>query len=170
MIATELVHPGPSAKLVLAKDASVEAMGEVHEQHQGGRYEPFAWWSRHFTPAQRKWSPFQRELFGVHQAIHYFLPVVKGKHFVTFTDHPPLLQAKAKGELLKHHPAAEQQLLEVGQWCHDLRHVACKHNAVGNWLSCPPHVPPPSGTLLQTRYSAKEGRQDGFGHCHGQAS
>ena len=154
--ATELAHPDPSAKLVLTTDASLEAMGGVLEQHHRGRYEPLGWWSRHFTPAQRKWSTFRRELYGIHQAIRHFLPAVKGKDFVVFTDHQPIVQAMARSALPEHDPSAVTQLHEIGQWCHDIRHIAGKKNAVSDWLSRPSHVPPPAGTLVEPRPDAIE--------------
>ena len=152
--ATELAHPDPRAKVVLTTDASLEAMGGVLEQHRDGKFEPLGWWSRHFNPAQRKWSTFKRELYGVHQAIRHFLPALKGREFVVFTDHQPLVQAMAKSELPQHDPIAEQHLLEIGQWCHDVRHVAGKRNAVSDWLSRPPHVRPPDNDDMAPRPDA----------------
>ena len=60
----------------------------------------------------------------------------------------------AKSELPQHDPVAEQHLLEIGQWCHDIRHVAGKRNAVSDWLSRPPHVPPPDNDDLALRPDA----------------
>ena len=146
--ATELAHPNPRAHLVLTTDASVEAMGGVVEQHVDGRFEPLGWWSKHFTPAQRKWSTFKRELYGIHQAIRHFLPDIKGRHVVVFTDHMPIVQAIKSQRTPEHDPVALQHLIEIGFWTHDIRHVSGKDNPVSDWLSRPSDVPPGTADQL----------------------
>ena len=139
--ATELAHPNPDAHLVLTTDASVESIGAVLEQHVIGRYQPLGWWSKHLTPAQRKWSTFRRELYGIHQAVRHFLQEFRGRHLVIFTDHLPIVQAIKNQKTPEHDPVALQHLIEVCYWTHDVRHVKGKDNPVSDWLSRPSNVP-----------------------------
>ena len=66
--ATLLAHPHPNAQLVLHTDASSHAIGGTLNQvipKRTPNTEPLAFFSAKLTPAQQKWSTFDRELFAI---------------------------------------------------------------------------------------------------------
>ena len=70
--ATLLAHPDSSAPLALVTDASTTAMGAVLQQRVKDNWQPLAFFSRKLSPAQRKYSAYDRELLAIYEAIKYF--------------------------------------------------------------------------------------------------
>lgn len=71
--ATLLVHPALNAKLRLSTDASGLAMGAVLEQSTDSKsWEPLGYFSKKFSPAQIRYSTYDRELTAIYQAIKFF--------------------------------------------------------------------------------------------------
>ena len=62
--ATLLHHPARDAPLALTTDAVLEQL--VHQ-----RWQPLAFFSRSFSPAETSYSTFNRELLAVHAAIRH---------------------------------------------------------------------------------------------------
>ena len=87
---TLLSHPGKDAETSLTVDASDVAMGGVLEQKIGGRFRPIAFFSKKLSPAEKKYSAFDRELLGIYCAIKHFRNFIEGRCFTVFTDHKPL--------------------------------------------------------------------------------
>jgi len=94
--ATLLAHPKPSAALNLFTDASDTAIDAAFQQHVCDAWQPLAFYSHNLSSTQQKYSPYDRELLAVYEAIKYFRHMVEGRHFVTFTDHKPLTYAFQK--------------------------------------------------------------------------
>ena len=69
--AVKLVHPDPKASLSLTTDASNVAVGAVLS-HGGPDGQPIAFFSKKMSPAEVKYSAFDRELLGVYLAIRHF--------------------------------------------------------------------------------------------------
>lgn len=88
-----LAHPSPVAEIRLVTDASDFAMGAVLEQRRFSSWEPLAFFSRKFTPAQKNYSAYDRELTAIHEAIKYFCHPLEGRQFNILTDHKPLIYA-----------------------------------------------------------------------------
>ena len=89
--AVKLHHPDPDPASVLAltTDASLVAVGAVlSESGVDGR--PIAFFSKKLSPAEIKYSAFDRELLGVFLAIKHFRHLLEGRHFTIWTDHKPL--------------------------------------------------------------------------------
>jgi hypothetical protein len=91
--ATLLAHPDPSATLALFTDASDIAIGAGLQQRAGDAWQTLALYSHKHSPAQQKYSPYDRELLALYEAIKYFRHMVEGCPFVIFTDHKPLTYA-----------------------------------------------------------------------------
>ena len=89
--ATLLAHPDPSAMLVLFTDASDTAVGAALQQRVGDACQRLAFYSYKNNPAQQKYSPYEREILAVYEAIKYFRHMVEGWPFLIFTDHKPLI-------------------------------------------------------------------------------
>lgn len=93
--ATQLAHPALNAKMRITTDASGIAMGAMLEQSTDDiNWEPLGFFSRKFTPAQTKYSTYDRELTAIHQAINFFRQWIEGYADIEIrTDHKPLTYA-----------------------------------------------------------------------------
>jgi hypothetical protein len=90
--ATLLAHPDPSAKLDLFTDAPVIAIDPPWSSVFATLGNP--WLSTPISSAPlNKYSPYDRELLAVYEAIKYFRQMVEGRPFVILTDHTPLTYA-----------------------------------------------------------------------------
>ena len=87
-----LAHPDPAARLALTTDASQVAVGAVLT-HQDAAGPPISFFSKKLSPAERKYSAFDRELLAVYLAITHFRHMLKGRQFTVWTDHKPLCGA-----------------------------------------------------------------------------
>lgn len=131
---TLLAHPDPNAELSIATDASDVAIGAVLQQKKNGNWEPLAFFSKKLAPPQRKYSPFDRELLAMYEAIRYFRHMVEARDFSVITDHKPLTHAfRANTE--KHSPRQFRHLEFVAQFTTDIRYIPGKHNIVADALS-----------------------------------
>jgi cleavage and polyadenylation specificity factor subunit 1 len=62
-------------------------MGAVLQQRVQGAGQPFAFYSRKLSPAQQKYSAYDRDLLAIYEAVRYFRHMLKARHFTIFTDH-----------------------------------------------------------------------------------
>ena len=133
---TMLRHPRPGAQIAVSTDASGEAVGAVLQQRQGcaGAWEPLAYFSKKLSPAETRYSAFDRELLAVYLGIRHFRHYLEGRDFPVFTDHRPLTFAMAKSAEPWSHRQA-RHLEYISQYSTDIRHIAGAENAVADALS-----------------------------------
>jgi hypothetical protein len=67
-----LSHPHPTAPLALVTDASTTAMSAIVQQQVQDVWQPLAFFSRKLSPAQQKYSAYERELLVIYEAVRYF--------------------------------------------------------------------------------------------------
>lgn len=129
-----LAHPDSQAKLALVTDASDTAMGAVLQQLHNDVWEPLAFFSRKLSPTQTKYSPYDRELLAIYEAIKYFRHMVEARHFTVYTDHRPICYAYHER---KHNcsPRQFRHLDYIAQFTTDIRHISGKDNVVADTLS-----------------------------------
>lgn len=132
--ATLLAHADPKAEIAIMVDASDLAMGASLQQSKGDVWQPLGFFSRKFTPAQRKYSTFDRELTGVFEAIKYFRNDIEGRNFTIYTDHKPITFAFNK-KRASSSPRQERQLDFIAQFTTDIRHISGHLNTVADTLS-----------------------------------
>lgn len=132
--ATLLVHPDSTAELAIQTDASDTAIGAVLQQRQGQEWQPLAFFSRKLSPAQTKYSPYDRELLAIYEAIRYFKFMVEARTFTVFTDHKPLTFAFSKPRE-NCSPRQYRYLDFISQYTTDIKFVAGKDNVVADTLS-----------------------------------
>jgi hypothetical protein len=139
--ATSLVHPLPGAVISLATDASDTHIGGVLQQLSAGSWRPLAFFSRKLSPAESKYSTFDRELLAVFAAVRHFRFVLEGRPFRILTDHLPLTLAMRRVSPLW---SARQvrQLAYVSEFSTDIRHTPGLKNVVADTLSRPSVTPP----------------------------
>ena len=131
--ATRLLHPRPDLPLALSTDASLTAIGASLEQRVKGAWRPLAFFSRKLSPAEQKYSAFDRELLAVFAAIKHFRHELEAREFAVYTDHKPLTTALAS--LTERSPRQTAHLSFIAQFTSDIRHVAGKSNVVADALS-----------------------------------
>ncbi|XP_065224345.1 uncharacterized protein K02A2.6-like [Planococcus citri] len=85
-----LTHFDPSKKLILATDASPEAIGAVlsHEDENGER--PIAFVSRKLTPTEQRYSQIDKEALSIYWGTRKFFNYLFGRKFTLITDCRPL--------------------------------------------------------------------------------
>lgn len=129
-----LAHPDCNSKLALVTDASDTAIGAVLQQLKDGEWQPLAFFSRKLMPSQQKYSPYDRELLAIYEAIKYFRHMVEARNFIIYTDHKPIVFAfHSRKENCS--PRQFRHLDFIGQFTTDIRHIAGKDNVVADTLS-----------------------------------
>ena len=86
-----LTYPDPSRQYILDTDASNEAAGAVLSQMVDGEECAVAYYSKTFSPQQRKYCVTKRELLAVVMTTDPFWPYLYGQEFQLRTDHASLL-------------------------------------------------------------------------------
>ena len=76
----------------MVTDASDRAIGAVLQQHIKGAWCPITF-SRELSPAETRYSAFDKELLAIYIAIYHFRHYLKGQPFNVLTDHKPLTLA-----------------------------------------------------------------------------
>lgn len=129
-----LSHPSVDAETRLVTDASNFAMGAVVEQLQSNEWKPLGFFSRKFTPAQTRYSTYDRELTAIYESIKYFKHFLEGRDFHILTDQKPLIHA-FKQRADKASPRQCRQLSYISQFTTSIRHITGSENTVADALS-----------------------------------
>lgn len=132
--ATHLAFPVEDAALSIQVDASDYAVGAVLHQQTGELLQPLGFYSKALTPAQTRYSAYDRELTAIFQAIKYFKDMVEGRELVIFTDHKPITFAFQQ-QPEKASPRQARQLDFIGQFSTDIRHIKGVENNTADMLS-----------------------------------
>ena len=131
--ATLLHHPRANAPTSITVDASDSDIGGKLEQRHGQTWKPIAFFSRKLSPAESKYSAFDRELLGLYSAIGHFRQFLEGRPFTAYTDHKPLTTALAS--LTDRSPRQTRHLTFISEFTSDIQHVSGKANVVADALS-----------------------------------
>lgn len=130
-----LAHPHCNAKLALVTDASDKAIGAaLHQQLQHNSWQPLAFFSRKLSPAQTKYSAYDRELLAIYEAIKYFRHMLEARHFTIYTDHKPLCFSFSERKQ-NCSPRQFRHLDYISQFTTDIRHISSRSNIVADTLS-----------------------------------
>ena len=146
----KLAHPDPApdVDVALTTDASMTAVGAVLST-AGLDGPPVAFFSKKLTPAEVKYSAFDRELLGVFLSIKHFRHLLEGRRFTVWTDHKPL--CGALNSSAEKSPRQTRHLSYISEFTTDIRHVAGEANVVADLLSRSP------ACLLYTSPSPRDG-------------
>lgn len=131
---TKLAHLAPSVPLILTTDASDTAVGATLEQYTDGQVRPIAFFSKKLNETQRKYSTYDRELFGIFAAVKYFRHLLEGRQVIIRTDHKPLTYAFSQ-KLDKASPRQARQLDLIAQYSTRIVHINGDQNTVADALS-----------------------------------
>ena len=86
-----LGYPDPALEYILDTDASLEGIGAVLSQVQGGKERVISYYSRALDKSERNYCVTRRELLAVVMAVAHYRPYLYGKKFLIRTDHASLL-------------------------------------------------------------------------------
>ena len=131
--ASLLVHPHPDAATHIMVDASDTAVGAVLQQEINHQWQPIAFFSKKLTPAETKYSTFDRELLAIYLSIKHFQFFIEGRDFYILTDHKPLTFALQSNH--NHSPRQLRHLEFISQFTSDIRHIKGPDNSVADALS-----------------------------------
>ncbi|UYV61001.1 hypothetical protein LAZ67_1003054 [Cordylochernes scorpioides] len=116
-----LNYPQPNSTLSVLVDASNVAVGGVLQQLNDTAWEPISFFSKKLSPAETKYSAFDRELLAAFLSVKHFSYFLDGKTFMLFTDHKPLTYSfTSKSE---RSPRQERHLNYLSQFSMDIRYV-----------------------------------------------
>ena len=132
--ATLLVHPDHSAPLNITCDASDFVVGGVLQQYIDNVWQPLSFFSKKLTPAETRYSAFDRELLAVKATIRHFRHNLEGRYFFVNTDHKTLTLVMSSVTEL---PSLRQirQLTFIAEFTTDIRYVIGETNFVSDALS-----------------------------------
>ena len=134
--ATLLVHPDPLAPLSVTCDASDFAVGGVLQQCVNDIWQPLSFFSKKLSPAETRYSAFDRELLAVYASIRHFRHNLEGRDFFVNTDHKPLIYVMNS---TTERPSLRQSrhLAYIAEFTTDIRYVKGETNYVADALSRP---------------------------------
>lgn len=132
--ATTLGFPSPNAETSIATDASSIGVGAVLQQKIGESWKPIAFYSKKLTPAEAKYSAYDRELLGIFKAVKRFRYFVEGRSFHILTDHKPLTTTFLKNKD-SYTPRQMRHMDYIAQFTTDIRYVKGTDNAPADALS-----------------------------------
>ena len=142
MAATQNIFLSASAPLRLTTDASDVAIGATLEQYEGD-WRPIGFFSRKLSPTEQNYSTYDRELLAIYAAIKFFRHILEGRHFITRTDHRPLVFAfRQRSNRVS--PRQLRQLNFISQFNTTIEHLRGEDNPVADALSRMNAVPMPS--------------------------
>ena len=124
----------PDAPLVLTTDVPSICLGGELRQLQQGVWRPLGLFSKKLQPAERNYSPYDREILAIFESLKHFEHLLEGKEFKVRTDHKPLVKVlKQRPE--KASPRQLRQLDYISQFCLTLSHISGEDNVVADALS-----------------------------------
>ena len=129
-----LADPHSTTPLALVTDASTTAMGAVLQQRVQDVWQPLTFFSRKLSPAQQKYSAYDRELLAIYEAVRYFRHMLQARHFSILTDHKPLTFAFHQ-KRDKCSPRQFNHLDFISQFITDICHISGQDNVIVDTLS-----------------------------------
>lgn len=151
-----LAFPRTDARLGLMVDASDKAVGAALQQYTR-TWQPLGFFSEKLTPAQIKYSTYDRELLAAYKAVKHFRHMLEGRAFIIYTDHKPLTFAFDQ-KLDKASPRQLRQLDFLSQFTTDIRYIRGCENVVADTFSRIDVVEAP--TVLNYEELSKEQEHD----------
>ena len=124
----------PSLQLIT--DASDSAIGAVIQQTVDGITRPIAFFSKHHSSAQQKWSTFDRELLAIFLPIKPFTYFLDGRVFTIPTDHKPLT-IMFTSDMKDATPRQARLMNYISNYTSDIQHIQGDQNVVARCLSRP---------------------------------
>jgi hypothetical protein len=126
-----------SPDIALITDASSTHIGTLLQQRRFQQsWRPLAFFSQKLSPAESRYSAFDRELLAVHSAVLHFRHLLEGRQFTIFSDHKPLTGALSRVS----EPRSDRQRRQLSfivEFVSEIKHIAGRANIVTDTLSRP---------------------------------
>ena len=108
----------------------------VLQQYLNGMWQPLSFFSKKLSPAETRYSAFDRELLAVYATIKHFRHNLEGRNFFVNTDHKPLtfvMSSVTERASLRQ----TRHLAFIAEFTTDIRYVKGERNFVADALSRP---------------------------------
>ena len=133
---TLLKFPLLGATTFLTVDASGNAVGGALQQAVNDEVRPIAFFSKALTPAETKYSAYDRELLAMYLSVKHFRYFLEGRAFHILSDQKPLCLAFARPP--KDGTAKQLRHLNyISEFTTDVRYIRGADNVVADCLSRP---------------------------------
>ena len=116
--------------IYLRTDACDDGAGAMLYQKMNGRDRPVAFMSHTFSGAERRWSTYEQECFGIVRSIIHFDSLLLGHPFIVETDHRNLVWMAAS-----ENAKVVRWRTRLQEYSFDVRHIAGVTNDVADALS-----------------------------------
>ncbi|GBO15537.1 hypothetical protein AVEN_154292-1 [Araneus ventricosus] len=140
--ATVLYHPSANAIFATVVDGSDCAISITLQQQVATGWQPLAFYCliyKSLPPAQRRYSPYVRELLAAYMAIKNFRHMVEDRSFIVFTDHKLYTYAFRQKED-RRSPRQLRQPDIIFQFTTDVRHLIGTDKVIAEPSRM--HIPP----------------------------
>ena len=97
-------------------DASDVSIGGTLRQMSDTGWQTIGYYSKSLNQAQKNYSVFRKELYGLYMSIRHFLSEILGRDLTCYTDHKSVVDSFKKPELRQNDPIAARQMLEISQF------------------------------------------------------
>ena len=132
-----LHHPNPFSSTSLTVDAFEVAIGaELSQRGPDHSWKPLAFFSHVLTPAETKYSAFDRELLAMYLSVKHLKQFLEGKLFSIYIDHKLLTHALTS-PTDNRSPRQTRHLCYVAEFTSDVRYIKGEPNIVADALSRP---------------------------------
>ena len=124
------------AQLNITCDASDVAVGGVLQHYLNSMWQPLSFFSKKLSPAETRYSAFDRELLAVYATIKHFRHNLEGRNFFVNADHKPLtfvMSSVTERASLRQ----TRYLAFIAEFTTDIRYVKEETNFVADALSRP---------------------------------
>ena len=138
-----LTHYDPSAKCIIAADASHYGIGAVllHED-AAGRRRPIFYASRSLTDTEKRYAVIEKEALAATWACEKFTDYILGTSFLLETDHRPLVPLLSTTDLAKLPARILRFRLRLMKYSPEVRYVQGVHQKTADALSRAPSERP----------------------------
>jgi hypothetical protein len=116
--------------IYLRTDACDDGAGAMLYQKMNGRDRPVAFMSHTFSGAERRWSTYEQECYGIVRSIIHFDSLLLGHPFIVETDHRNLVWMAAS-----ENAKVVRWRTRLQEYSFDVRHIAGVTNDVADALS-----------------------------------
>ena len=93
---------------------------------------------RRLTPAEKNYSPFDKELLAFFAATTKFKHLIERRLTVVFTDHKPITSSFKRSQNNTNNPRQSRQFSLLSEYIDETQHYSGSTNAKADYLSRPP--------------------------------
>lgn len=131
--AVTISFPDSSVPFLLKTDASDVAIGASLEQNVNNVVRPLGFFSRKLSSTEHNYSPFDKELLAIREAVEHFIHLIEGHVVTVFTDHKPIVAAFTKPT--NRSPRQSRHFAFIAEFVKEIKHIPGAKNIVADSFS-----------------------------------